>query len=243
MIEIDTEDVDVLTSKSKKIKVFISGKSGKYGNDTFVNIFKGELSENIENCDVVLFTGGGDISPSLYQHKKNSKTSGVSDVRDNIEVVDFNLALYYKKPMFGICRGLQLLAALSGAKLFQHIELGIDGYFHAGGDHPITTVVGNKKYEVTHAHHQAVNLIGLDHEDYELIAEDERLHRCYSEDPAQFVLKKIPEIVYFKKTNCLGVQFHPEWMVSRFTNPKSMETIQYLRELITNKLNLEICVE
>jgi gamma-glutamyl-gamma-aminobutyrate hydrolase PuuD len=78
---------------------------------------------SLEDADIVIFAGGADISPEIYG-QENHGQSFVNVVRDQKElnylkeISDKNLNI----KMLGICRGHQLLNAIFGGKLVQHIE-------------------------------------------------------------------------------------------------------------------------
>jgi len=78
-----------------------------------------ELCDKPIDADVLVFTGGQDINPALYGQPKHSLTSFNSD-RDNYEVAMFAMGL--DKLKVGICRGAQLLNALSGGSMIQHVQ-------------------------------------------------------------------------------------------------------------------------
>ena len=72
------------------------------------------IKEVIKNkYDGLVLTGGGDISPELYEHRmENSDSSlcfGTSFKRDNAEFQLIKHAHEKNIPIFGICRGMQLL--------------------------------------------------------------------------------------------------------------------------------------
>ena len=101
---------------NKKLKVFVVGPD--WCNITSFLLFDFELVKNISDADIIMFTGGEDISPSLYNDKIHG-TTHFSPRRDAFEVEMFNLAPK-KALLIGGCRGAQLLTALSGGRLIQH---------------------------------------------------------------------------------------------------------------------------
>ena len=82
------------------MKVFVVGYSTNYSN--FID--GAILTKSLEEADVVLFTGGEDVDPSLYGAKKHKATS--SNLNRDLE----EKAIFEKvKPnqlCLGICRGL-----------------------------------------------------------------------------------------------------------------------------------------
>ncbi len=76
-----------------------------------------------------LLLGGADISPELYGAENWAARDPQLEVdRHEIEFAKLWIA-QKKKPIYGICRGMQLLAVALGFKLKQHIENHGDGFF------------------------------------------------------------------------------------------------------------------
>jgi len=80
-----------------------------------------EITRNIKEATLVVFTGGADINPALYGEEPNRET-WFNPSRDEHEVAQFHLARELQLPIAGICRGGQLACALSGGKLHQHVN-------------------------------------------------------------------------------------------------------------------------
>ena len=68
----------------------------------------------VETCDGFLFTGGQDVSPSLYGMEDATGTIVSSPERDQLEALLLSKALEADKPIMGICRGLQFINAFLG---------------------------------------------------------------------------------------------------------------------------------
>src|SRR5258706_10571674 len=74
----------------------------------------------LENLDGLLLTGGGDIDPARYGVPDHSALRGVSAARDTFELAAARWAMGARKPIFAICRGMQLLNVTLGGTLFPH---------------------------------------------------------------------------------------------------------------------------
>jgi gamma-glutamyl-gamma-aminobutyrate hydrolase PuuD len=81
----------------------------------------GVFSEQEPKPDLLVFSGGADISPEIYG-EINVGESGVNPSRDRIEISAYRYAKVSGIPCFGICRGHQLLNALEGGRLIQNIK-------------------------------------------------------------------------------------------------------------------------
>jgi putative glutamine amidotransferase len=72
--------------------------------------------------DGFLFTGGYDIAPTCYNEKKSPQCGFTYLERDKTETILFQEALLrLDKPVFGICRGIQLFNVIMGGVLYQDI--------------------------------------------------------------------------------------------------------------------------
>jgi len=72
--------------------------------------------------DGILFTGGGDIDVDRFNGALHPRVDGVDKERDTIELALLKTFVEGKKPIFGICRGFQLITVGLGGTLYTHIE-------------------------------------------------------------------------------------------------------------------------
>lgn len=162
----------------------------------------------VEEADVVVFAGGADINPSLYD-EKNVKAWGVNKERDELEVAVYKKCVSLKKVMFGICRGAQFLHAMNGGKLWQNVN----GH---GREHWIVDLDEDVRVLATSMHHQMLQ----ENDTMELVAVCEDAVSTSFEDADLFVdlTKKgsngppIMEVEAgaYEGTKCFFVQGHPE---------------------------------
>ena len=77
-----------------------------------------DIAELAEKVDGLILSGGGDIAPECFGSDAEEDCHGVEPLRDETELM---LARYFldhtDKPVFGICRGLQLLNVALGGDL------------------------------------------------------------------------------------------------------------------------------
>lgn len=121
------------------------------GSSAYYNMFKSYRFELIEDLsddlpDLVCFTGGEDVSPSLYGELKHPTTYS-HKARDDYESKVFDTLVEAKIPMVGICRGGQFLNVKNGGKMYQNVTNHTQSHF-------ILDVVSNKSVYVTSTHHQ-----------------------------------------------------------------------------------------
>ena len=79
------------------------------------------LSTFCARCDGFLFSGGPDIDPAFYGEQARSDTVQICPERDEMEMALFRLVLASRKPMLGICRGIQVFNVILGGTLYQDI--------------------------------------------------------------------------------------------------------------------------
>ena len=80
-----------------------------------------ELPENFGEFRALLLTGGGDVDPARYGKKPHAKTGDIIPARDVLEEKLIRKFLIMGRPVFGICRGIQILNVVMGGQLIQHV--------------------------------------------------------------------------------------------------------------------------
>ncbi|MYA68685.1 gamma-glutamyl-gamma-aminobutyrate hydrolase family protein, partial [Candidatus Poribacteria bacterium] len=164
----------------------------------------------IDQIHGLLLPGGGDIDPNIYGEEKHCKTKNVNRAKDEFEKALFRKAMKKDMPVFGICRGIQIMNVERGGSLYQDIPKQIkDHLTHQDLEkfcdpwHPIKIQPDSQLNqstdesiaEVTSSHHQAVKVIGKG-----LVV------AAQSKDGI------IEAMEYPSKEFVIGVQYHPERM-------------------------------
>lgn len=80
------------------------------------------IEKIVDKCDGLLFSGGPDISPSLYGANPDSRCGTIVPTRDEFELKLLDKAIECAKPILGICRGFQLINIYYKGTLKQHID-------------------------------------------------------------------------------------------------------------------------
>ena len=154
-----------------------------------------------EYADLVIFAGGEDINPALYNQEPHDKTS-FNSARDDKEVHLYNYCLENGIPMVGVCRGAQLLHVMNGGSLYQDV----DGHYSA---HPMFHKKGNRLISsVSSVHHQMCQ----QNKSMEILAVAHQSTKRFVSHK-DFVTGKINDIeaFFYRDTGCLGIQGHPEY--------------------------------
>ena len=89
----------------------------------------------LDRLDGVVFAGGADLDPALYEQEPHAETKGLRPERDAAEVPLMRAALERDLPVLGVCRGMQIMAVVSGGSLVQHLPdtVGHEGHRPAPG--------------------------------------------------------------------------------------------------------------
>lgn len=186
-----------------------------------------DLSEEVT---ALMSLGGADIDPSHY-------FAPMMGARNTNEEIDFheldlvkNWLSFKNKPLFGICRGFQLMSVAMGFKLKQHIEGHGDGSMTT---HQIIDYLPHlpkaaedvrqqqeppRKLVVLSAHHQEV--------DYNGAPEDVR---------RQVLLKELGEdgtveSLIHRLGHIWGVQYHPELMEGQVPQSYFSQLIEIIKK-------------
>lgn len=86
-----------------------------------------DIARITEVCSGFLFTGGQDVEPALYGEKRRPACGPACRDRDVLEKEIFACALKEDKPVFGICRGIQMINVLCGGTLYQDLPTEYEG--------------------------------------------------------------------------------------------------------------------
>src|SRR5450755_2794985 len=172
-----------------------------------------EVMKLIEGCDGVVLPGSpSDVDPAKYGAPRHAKTEEADAKRDTIDELLLQDAYNMRKPILGICYGLQMLNVYRSGNLLQHIESPIN--HEAGRKVPIAHTVEIASHSrladlindhrklllpVNSSHHQSADLIGDGLCITARCPQDGIVEALEGTSPAHFVL---------------AVQWHPERSVA-----------------------------
>lgn len=166
-----------------------------------------EVMKIIERCDAVLLPGSkADVDPAKYDAQRDPHTNAADPGRDTVDELLLQDAYNMKKPVLGICYGMQTLNVYRTGTLIQHIESAIN---HAAGRtvgvaHNVDVEAESKLagilpeshgVPVNSSHHQSADVIG---DGLRIVA------RCPDDGIIEAVEGTSPD--HF----VLAVQWHPE---------------------------------
>lgn len=81
-----------------------------------------DLEQLVRELDGFLFTGGPDVHPFYFGEQTLDRCGNVSPRRDALELALLKLVMKAKKPVLGICRGIQLLNIGLGGDIYQDLS-------------------------------------------------------------------------------------------------------------------------
>ncbi|WP_181774809.1 gamma-glutamyl-gamma-aminobutyrate hydrolase family protein [Amycolatopsis pittospori] len=125
----------------------------------------------VSAVDGLVLVGGADIDPARYGQEQHATTY----TRPNRDAFEFGLlksALDARKPVLGVCRGLQVLSVALGGTLAQHLPDTLDSADHQPapatfGTTTVTLAEGSRaasilgtETKVPCYHHQAIDRLG-----------------------------------------------------------------------------------
>ncbi|MFM2146139.1 MAG: hypothetical protein RL732_975 [Bacteroidota bacterium] len=204
--------------------------------------FEQNNREEIPTCDGFVLTGGVDTHPSLYGRSANYENQPelFQIERDYFEAAVYAYARQHRLPVLAICRGMQLVNILEGGQLIQ--DLGPANNIHKKDQvdrtHPVNLLQGSLLHKtcglevgvVNSAHHQCI--------DPKALAPTLRI----TATAADGTIEGIEYQNQHDKGFFLGVQWHPERMASKETNPLSINIKKQFLESVMNTATAKLSV-
>ena len=170
-----------------------------------------EVRRQAGECDAILLPGSpADVDPRKYGAQRDPKTAEADLPRDAVDGILLDEAYANRKPLLGICYGLQILNVYRAGSLVQHIHSPIN---HEAGRkvavaHDVVVDDGSRlaqivrdghgdglRLPVNSSHHQSADAVGKGLRIVARCPEDGIVEALESTDPEHFVL---------------AVQWHPE---------------------------------
>jgi len=191
-----------------------------------------KVKHYVDALDGLLMQGGADMSPQSYGEHPINPIWGGDEIRDRYEIELFHEFVTQGKPVFGICRGHQLINVALGGKLYQDIatqcgdqgcshrsEAKYDNNFHEMRILPNTWL--SRLYpqvqvaRINSIHHQAIKSLGEGLVP-EAVSEPDGLIEAVRWEGHSFVV---------------GVQWHPEFMDPK--DPSLIDSRPLLRAFLS----------
>lgn len=188
--------------------------------------------EMVEKVDGIILSGGHDVNPYYYGEDPMLKIGELFPERDVFDMELYKTAIELKKPIFGICRGYQIINVINGGTLYQDLSYAdFVKIKHDQVDNPtqathfveleegtfLKNILG-EKYKVNSFHHQILKDVAPG---FKVVAK--------SSDGVIESIEKITEDNFV-----IGVQWHPEMLSA--SNEKSQAIFnEFVKKVIECK--------
>ncbi len=187
-----------------------------------------DIDEYINIIDMLILSGGEDVSPEFYSEDRLQKLGRTNYLRDTHELLLIEKAIENNIPILGICRGMQLINSYFGGTLYQDLSyVPFETIEHIQKERPEVptqianfdkdTFLGNyfqNEVLINTFHHQVINTLA---KDFVAVA--------HTNDG-------IIEAIEHSYLPIYGIQWHPEMMAE-----KDNEIMQSFFNYIFNSLS------
>lgn len=171
------------------------------------------LREIVDRLDGILFSGGADIDGRYFGEETLEGLTEVDHARDTYDFLLLRLATDRQLPIFGICRGMQLINVAFGGGMYQDIP---SQFPNQPLDHSILKNKERAVHQVKITTDSVLsNIIGK-----EEVGVNSRHHQTVKEIAPGFKISAtstdgvVEGIEAFPEKRIWGVQWHPENMAS-----------------------------
>lgn len=135
---------------------------------------KDTAKEYIASIDKLLLAGGQDVAPEFFGESPHPKLEETNPARDAFELALVHEAIKQQKPIFAVCRGMQLVNVALGGTLYQDLSLFTDWTIKHGQQptqpqfathdihvtqHTALAKLVGTSYRVNSYHHQAIHTL------------------------------------------------------------------------------------
>jgi len=167
-----------------------------------------EIARTITGCEAVLLTGSkADVDPQKYNAPRHPQTAAADPLRDAADELLLQDAYNLRKPVFGICYGLQSLNVWRSGTLVQHIESPVNHEIGRKADvaHNIVVEAGSQLASAVAGHERAIPVNSSHHQSAQTPGDGLRVTARCPEDQVIEAVEGTQPGHYV-----LAVQWHPE---------------------------------
>lgn len=195
------------------------------------------IDEILQKIDGLIISGGGDIDAKYFNEVPIPESGEANHFRDEYDVALIIAAARRQVPMFGICRGMQVINVIFGGSMYQDIKAQYDGFSlnHSQAEARnittqtamirdntlLATIAGTDNLAINSFHHQSVR----------------RIANGFQE--VAFTSDGICEAIESGFYDVFGVQWHPEHLTAESQAHKNLfEHLIYLARIFNRAKNI-----
>jgi len=219
----------------KTIGVYADTFNGKVGQtlaymqflSQFGNVRMISTTDNLETIvdeiDMLVVPGGADVDSRRYGSAPGVMDGRVNQHYEYLDSVLLPIFVENRKPIVGICRGMQSLNVFFGGTLHQHVVGHQQGDDRSATKQPLQFINSDEQIFVNSMHHQSVNRLG---DSMEVVGFTRAYQGCYSgynefQNWRNFNknngtiegIDRVPviiEVIKHIELPIIGFQYHPE---------------------------------
>lgn len=210
------------------MKIAILGRKKDTGNyESFfshlpASVFTTLSQTRLSSCSGLILPGGGDITPAFFGERNN----GSRNIDTELDILQFQALDYCIRrsiPVFGICKGMQLINIAFGGTIFQNLTQADLHSQKAGSDRYHTTVIApssplfslyGSHMTVNSAHHQGIKKTG------------KNLRPIQWSEPDGCI-----EAILHDTLPIIGLQWHPERLDPALCGQSGEKLLSYFASL------------
>ena len=174
-----------------------------------------DIDDLLNLCDAFLITGGDDLHSQWYNEPLSPKAGTTHIEMDKADKNVIEYAYKNKKPMFGICRGLQAINVFLGGSLVQHIE--DNSHKELADNVPFAPVHNNSIFDIVYNDNSKINSYH---------------HQCIKKLAPNFTIcgysHECIEAIQHNELPIIAVQWHPE----RIMDEESINLIKEFKKML-----------
>lgn len=184
-----------------------------------------QIDEIIDDFDVLMLTGGNDIHPEFYRQTNHACSSLEERQTDALDIYLAKAFAKKRKPILGVCRGMQILNIAFGGTLIQDI----------GTEIQTNIIHAQQKIKNFHEYrNKTIHEIKIlkDSVLYPILGSSTSVnsyhHQCIDQLADSFIISAVSNdgvIEAIEKDSIIGVQWHPEMLLN---DDKELGILKYL---------------
>lgn len=170
---------------------------------------KESLEKTLSQCDGLVVPGGDDVNPKRYDHE-NTFSHVIDETIEQLDVDAIEIMHLLNRPIFGICRGLQIINVVFGGTLIQDINSQLNDKLNHSFSHINNMPLKGHKIHIKD-HTRLSKILKPD------IEVNTYHHQCIDTLASNFIVSaySIDGIIEaIENEKILAVQWHPERMCS-----------------------------